>query len=532
MNKLNKRETIVYMIIIAVILLSLVFVVHMNRKADLSGNVERRAYAELKLSIENHETYTKKLIEQEFDTLHTLAAYFGLKENFDFRNELEIANAVVLENHYCSLGYIELDGNAVKYTGESVGNLSEEKFFVDATNWMGEDAIEFKLTTSSVNEPRILLASPVRHKNVLIGVLYASMEVEDFNNKLASNNFEGNENVFVTDSKGNVIMSNQTSEEHVVGTNLFESHDKDHFMEGYSYEQLLSDIGKGKDGQFQFMHGEPEYVAFTSMGISDWIIYSMVPTQIANEQFSSNKAHVDNIVKAFTIAFLIAITIVCVMILIWNWQYIHCCKKHSKEKEKRNSFLGQIGRASYEYDVTDKLPIHGDDKTKVDVIHSDNRTDREVVVSEGTVQKKKIEVRTFGNFDLFVDGVPIHFTSNKAKELLAILIDRKGGTLSSEEAISILWEDEPAGEKQLARYRKMASRLKEVLEKAGCGEIMVTDNGIRSIDVTKIECDYYKALDGDEKAIKQYQGEYMINYSWAENKTAALNQLFGFEAFL
>jgi len=36
------------------------------------------------------------------------------------------------------------------------------------------------------------------------------------------------------------------------------------------------------------------------------------------------------------------------------------------------------------------------------------------------------------------------------------------------------------------------------------------------VDVEKIECDYYRFLDGDTKAINQYNGEFMMNYSWAE----------------
>ena len=58
-------------------------------------------------------------------------------------------------------------------------------------------------------------------------------------------------------------------------------------------------------------------------------------------------------------------------------------------------------------------------------------------------KRKRIYARTFGHFDVFVDGRPIMFKSAKAKEFLAFLIDRRGGTVSTDQMINVLWEDRP-----------------------------------------------------------------------------------------
>ena len=140
-------------------------------------------------------------------------------------------------------------------------------------------------------------------------------------------------------------------------------------------------------------------------------------------------------------------------------------------------------------------------------------------------RKRIIFARTFGYFDVFVNGEPINFTNIKEKELLAILIDRNGGTLGSSEAVSLLWEDEPAGDVQLARYRKVAMRLAQTLKEAGAEDIMITRKGVRHIDTSKLECDYYKALAGDPEFVKLFNGVYMSSYSWAEDTTATLLNL-------
>jgi hypothetical protein len=135
---------------------------------------------------------------------------------------------------------------------------------------------------------------------------------------------------------------------------------------------------------------------------------------------------------------------------------------------------------------------------------------------------KGIFARTFGHFDLFVDGLPITFSSNKEKELMALLIDRNGGTLSASEAISYLWENEAADERVSSRYRKLAMSLKNTLAKYGIEHILINHRGVRSINVSAIKCDYYELLAGNEQYKNSFHNSYMSDYSWAEETLATL----------
>lgn len=151
-----------------------------------------------------------------------------------------------------------------------------------------------------------------------------------------------------------------------------------------------------------------------------------------------------------------------------------------------------------------------------------NKYENGNIIDVDTENAPRVFVRTFGYFDIFIDSEPISFTNPKEKELLAILIDRNGGTLNAEEAISILWEDEPCGEKQLARYRKLAMKLKNTLKKYEIEDILIVNRGIRSINKKLVICDYYRFLDGELEFVKMFADCYMLNYSWAENTTALL----------
>ncbi len=131
-------------------------------------------------------------------------------------------------------------------------------------------------------------------------------------------------------------------------------------------------------------------------------------------------------------------------------------------------------------------------------------------------ENRKIEIRTFGYFDVFVDGKAVSFKSSKAKELLAVLVDRRGGFVSAGEAISCLWEDEDSNKVTLARYRKVAMRLKRELEENNISDIVIRDKGKRCINMDLVQCDLYEYLSDKEKNSNLYNGVYMQNYSWGE----------------
>lgn len=138
-------------------------------------------------------------------------------------------------------------------------------------------------------------------------------------------------------------------------------------------------------------------------------------------------------------------------------------------------------------------------------------------------ENRAVSIRTFGYFDVFVGDRPIAFRNKKAKELFALLVDRKGGYVSSEEAIGFLWEDEPANTVTLYRYRKVALRLKNTLEEYGISDIIESVDGKRRIVMEKVQCDLYQYLSGREGYAQLFKGSYLTNYSWGETTLGELS---------
>lgn len=135
---------------------------------------------------------------------------------------------------------------------------------------------------------------------------------------------------------------------------------------------------------------------------------------------------------------------------------------------------------------------------------------------------KKVFAKTFGHFDLFINGKAVVFKSSKAKELLALLIDRRGGVVTTEQIISALWENRPNDESTQNLCSKTAKTLKKELEEYGIDDIVIYNRGNRRIDPQRMECDLFKILKGDKEVKNLFVGEYLIDYSWAESTLATL----------
>ena len=132
--------------------------------------------------------------------------------------------------------------------------------------------------------------------------------------------------------------------------------------------------------------------------------------------------------------------------------------------------------------------------------------------------EKKVEIKTFGNFDVFVDKKPIHWKRLKAKELLALLVDKKGASVTNVEIAITLWEDD----NKVKSVPTIISSLIHTLKDYGVEDILIRSRNHTAIDTTKVLCDVYEFYDGKATALNLYQGEYMANYSWAEFTNAYL----------
>ena len=124
--------------------------------------------------------------------------------------------------------------------------------------------------------------------------------------------------------------------------------------------------------------------------------------------------------------------------------------------------------------------------------------------------KKLIQVKCFGNFEVFANGQPLKFQRSKSKELFAYLVDREGATANINELNAVLWEED-----HKSYLRNLISDIQQTLRDVGANDVFIKRHNECSINPDKIDCDAYEYMNNNPDAVRAYRGEYMIQYPWA-----------------
>lgn len=126
---------------------------------------------------------------------------------------------------------------------------------------------------------------------------------------------------------------------------------------------------------------------------------------------------------------------------------------------------------------------------------------------------KKLQIKCFGNFEIFHDGEPVKFSYQKSKEVFAYLIDREGSLININELNAVMWEED-----HKSYLRNLIADIQQTLKSIDCSDIFIKKRNGCAIDVNKIDCDAYEYKKDNPNAVRMYRGEYMSQYPWATFK--------------
>ena len=137
----------------------------------------------------------------------------------------------------------------------------------------------------------------------------------------------------------------------------------------------------------------------------------------------------------------------------------------------------------------------------------------------------RVVIETIPMLSVTVDGVALIFPGSKMRELFALLVDCGDRGLTTGEGIAFLWPDRPNDANTQSLFRMTYKRLADLLEDAGVGDIIVSQESRRYLRVDQVDCDLYRILSGDKQAGRRYVGQYLQEYSWSEDRNAQLYRM-------
>jgi two-component SAPR family response regulator len=134
-------------------------------------------------------------------------------------------------------------------------------------------------------------------------------------------------------------------------------------------------------------------------------------------------------------------------------------------------------------------------------------------------KEKLLTVKCFGNFEVYFKNETLMFKRLKTKELFAFLIDRNGAGMTAKQICAVLFPEDIDDAKNLAYLRQLVMDLKNTLKTVGAESVLCHDIPCYRVDTNLLKCDYFSYL---ETGKPEFHGEYMTQYSWAEETCAML----------
>lgn len=190
----------------------------------------------------------------------------------------------------------------------------------------------------------------------------------------------------------------------------------------------------------------------------------------------------------------------------------------AKHLLKINPKINVIFVTGYSEYATDAFGMHASGYLTKPVSPRDVKTElgnlRNPVSDE--VKKHDIYVKTFGNFELIVDGKRVKFQRALAKEMFAYMIDRDCTGVTRKELAAVLFEDKEYSRSNQSYMSQIINSLTTTLKAEDIYYILDFSYNSYSLKKDCFRCDAYEYLEGDKEAKKLFQGEYMSQFSWGE----------------
>ena len=224
-----------------------------------------------------YKTSILRQIHGDIETLDGMATILGEEEIVDINHLYSILEKVNNANRFMRMGFIKTDGMAtmVDINGQKIENvnLSEMDYIKKALK--GEEVITDTIKDSFGDGFINIYAVPIYHNKKIVGALCAVNDSEIYRSIVDLPSL-GNGFAEIVKSDGALVIRsaedpNQTYE------NIYQLN----FDNKNTSEKVKDNLENGEDGSFMYEQNDHTYLAhFTSLGINDWSIVSMVPNAV------------------------------------------------------------------------------------------------------------------------------------------------------------------------------------------------------------------------------------------------------------
>lgn len=303
-------------------------------------------------------------IKGDMNILYALASAIGSEDNIDTDNMLETFYRECVSSPFLRMGFAFPDGTCFSAGNEKVygeiANVSNEDFFKNSIKGKQfiSNIVKDKYSDGYIN----YFAVPVYHVGKVCGVIYGVHRIDTYEKVLNLSAFDGNGAVFITNKKGDVIVSSDHDNNDKPHLNIFESESglKD------IYEDVIVDMKYSKSDTFKLekYHDSNIWISYSPISSNGWYLVSAVT-------FEDINIRTKNI---FFMAFA-AFVLICIFLLVFT-VYVICLFIKNKKIFYKISYVDELtgirNKKKFIIDMDETLKNNKNIKYAVIVLDIDN----------------------------------------------------------------------------------------------------------------------------------------------------------------
>lgn len=289
-------------------------------------------------------------LNEQYQPLRIIAEMIENGGTFASEQMQPALEAMVSTQRLCMLGFADLNGDAISYTGEKRSNLSDRAYFYELINGTASQYCQYLATTKTLNEPRVLFSIPAYQNGNMIGVIYCAKEIAVLEDSLFGHSdlFNASSIIFVCDTDGMMLVANESAHEACLSAGGAGE-------TCCAFEQV-SDLGDmyraGVELKKISLREGNAYASLAPLGVNDWLLGCIVDEATATKAYSKNIAVIESLTKSVTAVFILAMGYIILLSCIFIRRHRRETRVIRRYYENYRLLLREMNCAVVEYDPT------------------------------------------------------------------------------------------------------------------------------------------------------------------------------------
>lgn len=309
-KKISTNYVAAIIIFICAVVISLgLFLLYIQRSIDTNSQKAMTS------NVAKQSDHALSILNIHYGFLNSIADKMGDSSDILSDENMELLVSLAANTDFERTALIEADGTAY-YDNGAIKNVAQRKYFLEAMK--GQATLSDPLDSSIDQETRVILCVPVRCNDRIIGALGGSYNVTALSQMLFNDIFDDAGYSLIVTKEGEIISYDGEPSYHKItyGDNFFDFYKDRTLLSKNSLVNVKKDFSAGNDGLIKIRTDSnkksDQYIAYTQLGMNDWMICYVIPVSDAQNSYSFIKSYEGIFMSVF-----------CILVLLLVFYIIH-----------------------------------------------------------------------------------------------------------------------------------------------------------------------------------------------------------------